>query len=413
MTKLTATACKNAKPYDDGKPKKYADGGGLYLLVTTSGKYWRVDYRFQGKRLTAALGAFPAISLADARAAHALLKQQLAQGIDPNAEKKAAKAAIKEQQQEADGTSLYLFANIAADWVETTAKAKSWSEATRANIERNLKNYVLPAFASSRIDAITSPAIVAHLRSIESAQQAAYTLENIKRIFRHAFNLQRIDYSPAELLKAGEILPAHQSKPMRHTLDPMLIGKALLAIERSTSRLPSTRNFLRLLPYCFTRQSELREAKWEELDGDRIIIPAERMKKRRDFVVPLARQAQAIIEAMRIHTAHTPYIFTGEKLQPISATAVYKIMRQTKIDERQSLKDLTTLHGFRHTASTLLHEKGYDSMHIEAHLAHQDTNKTRAIYNSAKYFEQRLQMAQDWADYLDELKAQALVMESK
>lgn len=307
--------------------------------------------------------------------------------------------------------SPYLFENIAQDWLETTAKAKNWSTRHQQDIALNLRNHILPAFAGVTIEAITAPAIIAHIHSIKHPYTADWTLSNIKRICRHAFNQQLIPYSPAELLKSGELLPAHQSGAMRHIINPEMIGRALVAIEQASVSLPATRTFLRLLPYLFCRPSELRLALWQELHGDVLHISAERMKKRRPHLIPLPTQAQAMIESMRIHTAHTPYIFANTfdgKGAPISESASYKVMKSRYVTEDKTLHDLTTLHGWRHCASSLLHEQGYPSHLIEMQLAHADKNSTRGTYNHAHYLDERRHMLQEWADYLDDLKKQAL-----
>lgn len=407
MGKLTAKACENAKPTIDGKPKRYADGLGLYLEAGSRGKYWRAAYRFEGKQKTAAFGVYPEVSLAQARAAHAVFRQTLAQGIDPNAQKKQAKA-------EAGGITS--FASIAEDWLETTAKAKNWTDKHRTDIALNLKNHILPAFGRLNIEALTAPDIIAHIAGIAQPYTAEYTLGNIKRICRHAFNMRLIPYSPAELLKAGELLPAHQGNPMRHIVEPEIIGEALIAIERAPAALPASRAFLRLLPYLFCRPSELRLALWQELQEDTLHIPKERMKKRRPHLIPIPRQAQALIEEMRLHSAHTPYILAntfGGRIAPITEGAAYKILKSNRIRQGQSLHELTTLHGWRHTASTLLHEQGYPSHLIEMQLAHADKNSVRGTYNHADYLDDRRAMMQAYADYLDGLKAQALEKEQQ
>ncbi|AXM45175.1 tyrosine-type recombinase/integrase [Dichelobacter nodosus] len=273
----------------------------------------------------------------------------------------------------------------------------------------NLKNYILPAFHARPIESITAGELVAHLQSIPYAYTAAYTLDNIKRIYRHAVNMQLLATSPAELLKASELLPAHQGDAMRHITDPSIIGKALLAIERAHPALPATRAYMRLLPYLFTRPSELRKLEWQELDMEvgLITIPAHRMKKRRPHIVPLPRQAKALIEEMRIFTGRTPFIFANDD-KPITEGAAYKIMKSAKVSDETSLYHLTTLHGWRHTASTLLHEQGYPSHIVEMQLAHADKNSVRGTYNHADYLKERQIMMQKYADYLDNLKAKAL-----
>lgn len=408
--KLTTLFCKTASI------GKHADGGGLYLHVKKAGKYWRTDYRFEGKRKTATHGTFPKITLVEARARHAIHKEKLAQGIDPNAEKKAQKAKAREAKKEIEGTSEYLFSNIANDWLETTNTAKSWTERHYKDIKQNLKNYILPIFGMRHIDSISASEIIAYLKTIPYIYTAKSTLENIKRIYRHAVNHQLVSHSPAELLKSSELLPAHHGENMRHITDPTLIGKALLAIDRAHTFLPATHAFLRLLPYLFTRPSELRELKWAEINeaGDLITIPPERMKKRRPHLIPLPKQAQEIIQALKLHTGAHSYVFANTSLKglgkAITEGAGYKVMESIKVDGI-CLRSLTTFHGWRHTASTLLHNQNYRTEIIETQLAHADKNAVRRTYNHAEYLDERRKMLQEWADYLDELKLKALQVE--
>lgn len=165
----------------------------------------------------------------------------------------------------------------------------------------------------------------------------------------------------------------------------------------------AVKSLITLAPMLFTRPSELRRSRWDELDGDILTIPAERMKKRRPYAIPLPRQAVEEINALRIHTGRFDYIFANTRTgKPISEGAA----QQLKV--RNGLHQEITWHGWRHTASTLLNEKGYNSDHIEAQLAHMDSNTTRGTYNGAQYLNQRREMLQEWADYLDQLKAAAL-----
>ncbi|ABQ13590.1 tyrosine-type recombinase/integrase [Dichelobacter nodosus] len=160
MGKLTARKCEVAKL------GKHFDGEGLYLYVTEKGKYWRRSYRFNGKQNTAAFGVYPETSLLEARALNAIFTQQLKQGIDPNYEKRKAKAAKKALELEVNGSSPQLFRNVAMDWLETTHKAKGWTLKHRNDIYANLKNYILPAFHARPIESITAGELVTHLRSI-------------------------------------------------------------------------------------------------------------------------------------------------------------------------------------------------------------------------------------------------------
>lgn len=402
--KLSSLQCKNAVI------GKHSDGGGLYLHVTEVGKYWRASYRFDGKQKTASFGVYPEISLQEARAQHAQFKQTLKQGIDPNFKKKKTKALSKEAQQEADGTLPLLFSNVAHEWLETANTAKAWTTRHYQGMLSNLNHYLLPAFGRCRIDVITAPQIIAHLKSIPHAYTAGFTLENLKRIYGFAVNQQLIQASPVAFLKASELLPPHPSKPMRHSSDPITIGKILWEIERGIALEPAVKALLRLAPYLFMRPSELRLLTWEEWreEESMIVLPPERTKRRRLHHVPLPSQAQKLLQEMKPYTKRFAYVFANTKTgKPISDTAAKKYL------ERIGAHGLTTLHGLRHTASTFLNEQGFHKDHIEAQLSHADENSIRATYNKAQYLDQRRQMMQAYADYLDALKSQAQSKESQ
>ena len=209
--------------------------------------------------------------------------------------------------------------------------------------------------------------------------------------------------SPAAHLK--DILPKKASEPMRHVIAPDDIGRILLTLERAPTLNPAVKAYVRLMPLLFTRPDELRTMRWEELDLNAALWtkPAHTMKKRRAHLIPLPRQALALIEAMRIHTGHLPHVFANLTMgKPISNGAAQRLKVHNGLHEE------ITWHGWRHTASTLLNEQGYDRDHIEMQLAHADKNSIRGTYNHAQYLDQRRAMLQAWADWLDDLKRQAL-----
>ena len=228
-------------------------------------------------------------------------------------------------------------------------------------------------------------------------------LDIIRRICAYAVQLEIRETSPAAHLK--DILPKKASEPMRHVIAPDDIGRILLTLERAPTLNPAVKAYVRLMPLLFTRPDELRTMRWEELDLNAALWtkPAHTMKKRRVHLIPLPRQALALIEAMRIHTGHLPHVFANPATgKPISNGAAQRL----KV--RNGLHEEITWHGWRHTASTLLNEQGYDRDHIEMQLSHADKNSIRGTYNHAQYLDQRRAMLQAWADYLDELKRQAL-----
>lgn len=396
MGKLTTKGINNIKASG-----KYFDGGGLYLMVTANGsKLWRGKYRFAGKEKTASYGTYPETSLKEARDKHAAYRAKLSQGIDPQAEKKQAKAdkAANEKAR---------FELLAREWFARTAKAKQWSERHRQKVKTQMERHIFPAFGKRDSREIRPKEITDLIQQINDKgknRTARDCLNHIRRIFAYAVQLEIRETSPAAHLK--DVIPHTQATPMRHATDPARIGEILLILERAPVLQMATKALIMLSPMLFTRPAELRQMRWDEIDGDTWTIPAERMKKRRPLVVPLPHQAIAIIEQMRLFTGKTPYVLTNTTTgKPISEGAAQRL----KI--RQGLHDEITWHGWRHTASTLLNERGYNRDHIETQLAHADANSVRGTYNHAQYLDQRRAMLQEWADYLDELKATALAKE--
>ncbi len=398
MGKLTVKAIEQAKT-----AKKYFDGQGLYLHVQANGtKYWRGKYRFAGKEKLASYGSYPQTSLKEAREAHFALRAQLSQGIDPMAERKAEKA-------EAKANTAASFARLAGEWFEKTANARQWGEKHRKKIRQQLDRHILPVFGKVDCREIRPKEISDFIQSLDAKginTTAHDCFDIIRRIFAYAVQMEVRETSPAAHLK--DIIASTRAQPMKHTTDPARIGEILLILERAPVLQLATKALITLSPMLFTRPSELREMRWDEISGDLWTIPPERMKKRRALIVPLPRQAQAIIEGMRIHTGHLAHVLANTSSgQPISEGAAQRL----KI--RQGLHDEITWHGWRHCASTLLNEKGYNRDHIEAQLAHVETSTSRGTYNHAAYLDQRRAMLQDWADTLDELKAQALEREAQ
>lgn len=390
--KLTDKFCKTTHT-----PGKYADGGGLYLHITEQGaKYWRCAYRFDGKQKTASFGVYPAVSLKEARTRHAEFKAELADGIDPMAAKKQAK-----EEARIDATAS--FATLAEQWLENTAKARAWGDKHRIKVKRQLNRHILPAFGRMDIRELHPLQIVEMVQAIDRNGQittAHDCLDIIRRICAHAVQLGIRETSPAAHLK--DILRKLDHQPMKHAIAAERLGEILLILERAHTRLFATHAYIRIMPMLFTRPSELRSMKWAEIDGDLWIKPSSTMKKRRTHIIPLPTQAQAILAELRLHTGHYEHVFTNpDNNRPISDGAAQRL----KI--RNGLHEEITMHGWRHTASTLLNEQGFNHDHIELQLSHVDKNTIRGTYNHAQYLEQRRDMMQRWADYLDGLRAQA------
>ena len=396
---LTDTACKNAKPKDDGTPAKYADEKGMYLLVNKTGKYWRLDYRFNDKRKTLALGVYPEVGLKLAREKRDEARRLLAEGIDPAELRKVTKATSKLSAANS-------FEAVAQEWF---AKYQpTWSEGHATRIIRRLERDIFPWLGNRPIAEITAPELLASLQRIEkrdAIETAHRAMQNCGQVFRYAVATGRAERNPAADL-VGAIAPAVKTSFPTIT-DPSKIAELLRAIDGYKGSF-ITQCALKLAPLVFVRPGELRKAEWSEFDLEHQLwtIPAERMKMREKHFVPLSQQAVAILTELQALTGSRQFVFPGARTngRPMSDNTVNAALRRLGY----SKEDMTG-HGFRHMASTLLNEQGWNRDAIERQMAHAERNSIRATYNYAEYLPERTKMMQSWADYLDGLKAGAKV----
>lgn len=396
---LTDTACKNAKPKPDGKPAKYTDEKGMYLLVNQTGKYWRLDYRHANKRKTLAIGVYPTVSLKDAREKRDEARRLLAEDIDPGEHRKVAKASKVLQAENS-------FEAVAREWF---AKFKpTWTDGHAERIIRRLERDIFPWLGSRPIADIEAPELLGNLQRIErrgAIETAHRAMQNTSQIFRYAIATGRAKYNPAADL-TGALAPTIKTSFPTIT-DPARIAELLRAIDGYQGTL-ATICALKLAPLVFVRPGELRQAEWSEIDLENAlwVIPAARMKMREKHFVPLSRQAVAILTELKPLTGNGRYVFPGARTngRPMSENTVNAALRRLGYD-----KDTMTGHGFRHMASTLLNEQGWNRDAIERQMAHAERNSIRATYNYAEYLPERNKMMQAWADYLDGLKTGAVV----
>ncbi|OQX01363.1 MAG: integrase [Thiothrix lacustris] len=400
---LTDTAVRGAKPTPEGNPKKYTDGGGLYLLVKTTGKYWRYDYRHYERRKTLAIGIYPDLTLKDARTLHEEARNLLAKGVDPSNHKQVEKithAANAENSFEA----------VALEWYGRFSV--NWSETHKERILSRFKADVFPWMGKRPIGEITPPELLLLLRRIES-RGATYTAHKVKQfcgqVFRYAVATGRAVRDPTPDLKGA--LPPTKTEGFATITDPVQVGELLRALHGYSGDFV-TCCALRLLPLVFVRPGNLRAAEWSEINLDAGIweIPPGKMKGRRLHRIPLSRQAVAILRELHPLTGRWQYVFPGirSKQRPMSENTVNAALRRLGYTT-----DDMTGHGFRHMASTLLHEMGYDSRIVEVQLAHRDGNQVRGIYNKSEYWDKRILLMQAWADYLDSLREGARVLPFK
>ncbi len=389
--KLNARQVDTAKPKD--KPYKLADGGGLYLLVNPNGaRYWRIKYRVAGKEKLLALGVYPDVTLADARAKRDEAKRGIAGGIDPSEAKREEKIARELNVRNT-------FQEIACEW--HSSKLYKWSEGYASDIMEAFNKDVFPYIGKKPISEIKPLELLNVLRRMEgrgATEKAKKVRQRCGEVFRYAIVTGRAEYNPAPDLTSA--MQGHESSHY-----PFLNAPELPAFFEALSRYSGSELVVlaaRLLIITGLRTGELRGATWQEIDVDAAVweIPAERMKMRRPHIVPLSLQAQAIIMRIREMTGRYPYIFPGrnDPRKTMSEASINQVFKRIGYAGR------VTGHGFRHTMSTILHEQGYNTAWIETQLAHVDKNSIRGTYNHAQYLDGRREMLQWYADYMDALE---------
>ena len=390
---LSDTAIKTSKPKD--ADYKLADEKGLYVLVKKAGKYFRLDYRFAGKRKTLALGVYPETSLKEARGKRDEARKLLADGKDPLEEKKA-----KRNQIIAETTNT--FQAVAAEWHE---KLKSkWSTDYANRKWYFLEKDVFPTFGDTPIKNITPRELLTLLEKIQArgAIDVAHRVKGLcGEVFRYGIHTDRCDRDPTQDLK-GVLVP-QKNKHMAAITDPDKVGELLRAIDGYKGDF-TTLCALKLAPYVMLRPGEIRHAEWSEISFDKKQwkIQADKMKMSRPHIIPLSNQVIAILKTIEPLTGHGKYIFPSlrSKDRPMSENTLNAALRRLSFT-----KEEMTSHGFRGMASTLLHENGFKSDVIEIQLAHAERNKVKAAYNHAEYLTERADMMNWWADYLDELRS--------
>jgi integrase len=397
---LTDTAIRNAKARD--RDYKLADSGGLYLLMTRAGgKLWRLKYRSDGVERKLALGRYPAVTLGEARKARDAAKAKAEGGDDPAAAKRRARIAAKLSA----GTT---FGAVALEYIEKAGR-EGRSPATIAKLKWS-RAWLQPAIGRRPVDQVEPHELLAVLKKQEARgnlETARRTRAFASRVFRYAVATAKAKSDPACLLLGAVAAP--QPRHLSAIVEPKRVGELLRAIG-GYSGLPVTRLALALSPHVFVRPGELRQAAWSEIDIDAAVwrIPAARMKKRREHVVPLSRQALAILAELRGLTGHGRLVFPalGKPDKPLSENTVTSALRRMGFEASEM-----TAHGFRAMASTLLNECGkWHPDAIERALAHRDGDQVRAAYHRGAHWEERVKMAQWWSDHLDVLRSGATIV---
>lgn len=379
------------------KPYKRYDSGGLYLLVKPNGsKLWQFKYRFGGIEKKMPFGAFPEISLAEARRRRDRARTSVADGVDPMRERKREKAKIR---LGAENT----FAVVASSYIEHKMVGEDRAEATLKKARWFLE-LLSPAIGNMPLDDLDPQMMLAALKKLE----ARGNLETAKkcrsfssRVFRYGAALGLCKSDPTAILQGALIMP--KARHYAAILEPEKLGQLLRAID-DFECYPVTKLALKIAPHIFVRPGELRHGDWSEIDWEKAIwtIPAGKMKARRTHAVPLSRQVLELFRELQSVTIGTGYMFPAFHTwkRPMSENTINASFRRMGFT-----KDEMTAHGFRSTASTLLNESGlWHPDAIERALAHGDSNAIRGTYNRGQYWDERVRMAQWWSDYLEELK---------
>lgn len=420
LNTLTDTAIRKAAPGE--KPRKMADGGGLYLELQPSGaKYWRLKYRFSGKEKRLSLGTYPAVSLADARRRRDDAKALLSNGTDPSAARQAAKADKVQSDQVAtllaSGEPLPgTFEAVARELL--AVKRDEWAPSYLVKVTARLENHVFPYIGNVMAADIKPPDLLAVLRRVEARgtiESAGRVRETCSMVFRFAIGDHGVESDPARDL--GLKLKTHVTKHIPAITEPLRFGELLRSIDAYRGT-PAVRAALQLAALVFLRPgSELREAKWIEFDLDAAVwlVPAERLKRRKagklhgpPHLVPMSRQAVAILRDLFPLTGRGEHVFPGvrHRNEPMSLNTL-----NAALDAMGFNGDEHRAHGFRASARTMLHERlNYPPEVIEAQLAHSVPDALGRAYNRTQHADQRRDMLQAWADYLDRLRAGAQVL---
>jgi integrase len=391
---LSDTAIRSAK----GKSAAYKlfDDGGLHILVSPSGsKLWRLKYRFDGKEKQLAIGSYPATSLKDARKQRDEARELLEKGINPGDYKKQQAIAASIQS----ANTFRLVANEYVDKLRDDGMAPSTEKKTLWLLKQ-----LDERLGHRPIAEIEPVEILNLLRSVEKRGnlETAHRLRSFtSRIFKYAIWTTRARTDPAALLSGALRTPKVQNHAAIVEAGPL--GQLLRAIDAFDGFIP-LKYALRLSPHVFVRPSELRLAEWPEfnLDDGYWRIPEHKMKMRREHWVPLSSQSIALLRELREITGGHNYLFPSIRTwqRPMSENAVNVSLRRLGFTTEEM-----TGHGFRSTASTLLNESRlWQPDAIEVALAHKDKNKVRATYNRGRYWDERVEMAQWWSDYLDKLR---------
>jgi integrase len=391
---LTNTNIQNAKPAE--KPYKIYDTDGLFVQITPAGgKWWRFKYRFEGKEKLLSLGTYPEVSLKQARDKRDDARKLLAnEQIDPSDKRQKIKAEKKLSSENS-------FELVAREW--WGAHMKNKAETHKDKVIRRFELYLFPWIGNIPIADITAPQLLQAVKRIENLNKletAHRALQTAGQVFRYAVQTGRAIRDVTYDLKGA--LPATTTKHMAAFTDPKDIAELLRAIDGFNGTL-TVQCALKLSPLVFARPSELRQAKWRDIDLDAAEWRYVVSKTKTDHLVPLSKQAVEILREIHPLSGHGEYVFPGghSPLRPMSEAAVNAALKRMGYNTQTQI----TSHGFRAMARTILHERlNIDPHIIEHQLAHTVPDNLGNAYNRTRFIEPRKAMMQQWADYLDVLK---------
>ena len=393
--KLNNAKISKEKPRD--KEFKLFDGGGLYLLVRPNGsKLWKHRLRINGREQKLSYGAYPLVSLKEAREKRDTTNLSLSRGENPVQQRREAKLAAQFRGNN-------LFEDVANEFI--SKREQEGLAPTTLKKSRWFLSLLTPSIGRRPIDEVTSLELLGALKKIEKRghrESAKKTRSFASRVFQYAVITGRCTSDPAHPLRGALVAPV--ARQYAAITDPDELGKLLRAIDQFDG-FPASRYALRILPHVFVRPGELRLAEWREFDFDKAewLIPAGRMKARRAHRVPLSRQVCTMLEELKTIGSPGELVFASlhARGRPISENTINQSLRRLGYTGSEM-----TGHGFRSTASTLLNESGkWSADAIERALAHRDSNVIRGIYHRGEHWSERVEMAQWWSNYLDDLMA--------
>ena len=397
---LTDSLCKSAICPSDKPRLRLSDAGGMYLEVTPAGgKWWRLKFRFEGKEKLLSLGVYPEVTLKEARAKRQTAKDDLQQSIDPSVMRKLEKLTRRNPVS-------ITFQQVALDWHKT--KVTGWSPVHGERTLRQLERDLFPWLGNRPIRDITGNEILATLKKIEE-RGAIETADRGLMLCRQIWNYVALDDVPDATRGIKEKLTPYTGKKFAAIIDPVRFGDLLRAIDHYKGGV-IVRTALKLAPIFFQRPGNLRTMQWAHLDFDKSLwtIPSAEMKRTKaekengePHFVPLPTQAVALLKNLQPYTGHGPYVFHGERQhdRPISDNSVRTALYSLGFGKEQSW------HGFRSSGRTMLAEQlDANPLHLEAQLAHAVKDANGRAYNRTQYLKQRVDLLQQWADYLDTLK---------